>query len=145
MLEFFEQYGANILTLIIALTGAATSIKSFVDTIKLSRSVKLTQSDTMQQVQITREGIVEAFKTAKIPTEWKISISNQVDQKLEAWAEKFLTMFEEHERIRTELAVANTKILAYTAAFNKLTPEEKEHIEELIKQVTEKDKIIEVA
>ena len=144
MIEFFRIYGGDILAGIVALCGAGTAVFSFIKTIKLNKSVKLTQDSTMQQIAITQEGIVKAFQTAKIPTEWKISISNQVDQKLEAWAAKFLTMFKEHEDIRTQLAIVNTKILAFTAAFNKLSDEDKAKLEELIKQVTDKDKILEV-
>lgn len=143
-MDFFVTYGADILAMIIALCGSGTSVLMFIRSIRLNRSVKLTQDSTMQQITITKEGIVEAFKRSKIPTELKISISDQVDKKLEAWAAKFLTLFEEHERIRTELAIANTKILAFTAAYNKLTDEEKAKIDETIRQITDKDRIVEV-
>lgn len=143
-MDFFVKYGADILAMIVALCGTGTSVFMFIRSIRLNRSIRLTQDNTMQQITITQNGIVEAFKRAKIPNELKISISNQVNKVLEDWSAKFLTMFEEHERIRTELAIANTKILAYTAAYNKLTDEEKAKIDETIKQITDKDKIIEV-
>lgn len=144
MLEFFEMYGADIMSMVVAITGAATALTTFIKTINLNKQFKMLQKVTSEKIEITQQGIVEAFKTAKIPSEWKISISNQVDKKLEDWAAKFLTMFEEHERIRTELAVANTKILAFTAAYNKLSDEEKARVDELIKEITDKDKSIEV-
>ena len=144
MLEFFETYGADIMAMIVAIASAATTITTFFKSLNLSKQFKALSKVTNEKIEITQNGIVEAFKTAKIPTEWKISISNQVDKKLEEWAAKFLIMFEEHERIRTELAVANTKILAYTAAYNKLSDEEKAKIDAAIKQITDKDKTIEV-
>ena len=144
MLEFFEQYGPSILAAIVALSGAITSVWSAIKMFKTEKRVKLDQAETKEALQITQEGIVEAFKRAKIPTELRVSINEQVDKKLETWAEKFLTMFAEHEELRDKLAVANAQILAYTAAFNKLSVEEQAEINELIKQITEKDKNVEV-
>lgn len=144
MLEFFQIYGPSILAAIVAAGGAITSVCATIKMFKTEKRVKASEAQTKEDIRVTREGIVEAFKKSKIPTEWKISISKQVDEKLEAWAEKFLIMFKEHEDLRTQLAVANTKILAYTAAFNKLSSEEQEEINELIKQITDGDKTIEV-
>ena len=53
-------------------------------------------------------------------------------------------MFKEQEELRTKLAVANTQILAFTAAFNKQSTEKQTEINELIKQITDGDKVIEV-
>lgn len=144
MLEFFQIYGPSILAAIVAAGGAITSVCATIKMFKTEKRVKASEAQTKEDIRVTREGIVEAFKKSKIPTEWKISISKQVDEKLEVWAEKFLIMFKEHEDLRTQLAVANTKILAYTAAFNKLSPEEQTEINELIKQITDGDKTIEV-
>lgn len=144
MLEFFQLYGPSILAAIVAAGGAVTSVCAVIKMFKTEKRVKASEAQTKEDIQITREGIVEAFKKSKIPTEWKISISKQVDEKLEMWAERFLTMFKEHEDLRTKLAVANTQILAYTAAFNKLSPEQQAELNELIKQITDGDKTIEV-
>lgn len=144
MLEFFQIYGPSILAAIVAAGGAITSVCATIKMFKTEKRVKASEAQTKEDVKITREGIVEAFKKSKIPTELRLSISKQVDEKLEAWAEKFLIMFKEHEELRTKLAVANTQILAFTAAFNKLSPEEQEEINELIKQITDGDKVIEV-
>ena len=144
MLEFFQIYGPSILAAIVAAGGAITSVCATIKMFKTEKRVKASEAQTKEDIRVTREGIVEAFKKSKIPTEWKISISKQVDEKLEAWAEKFLIMFKEHEDLRTQLAVANTKILAFTAALNKLSPEEQTEINELIKQITDGDKTIEV-
>lgn len=144
MLEFFELYGPSILAAIVAAGGAITSVCATIKLFKSEKRIKAENAQMQEDVKITREGIVEAFKKSKIPTELRLSISKQVDEKLEAWAEKFLIMFKEHEELRTKLAVANTQILAFTAAFNKLSPEEQTEINELIKQITDGDKVIEV-
>ena len=144
MLEFFELYGPSILAAIVAAGGAITSVCATIKLFKSEKRIKAENAQMQEDVKITREGSVEAFKKSKIPTELRLSISKQVDEKLEAWAEKFLIMFKEHEELRTKLAVANTQILAFTAAFNKLSPEEQTEINELIKQITDGDKVIEV-
>lgn len=144
MLEFFQIYGPSILAAIVAAGGAITSVCATIKLFKSEKRIKAENAQMQEDVKITREGIVEAFKKSKIPTELRLSISKQVDEKLEAWAEKFLIMFKEHEELRTKLAVANTQILAFTAAFNKLSPEEQTKINELIKQITDGDKVIEV-
>lgn len=144
MLEFFELYGPSILAAIVSAGGAITAVCATIKLFKSEKRIKAENAQMQEDVKITREGIVEAFKKSKIPTELRLSISKQVDEKLEAWAEKFLIMFKEHEELRTKLAVANTQILAFTAAFNKLSPEEQTEINELIKQITDGDKVIEV-
>ena len=97
-----------------------------------------------EKVQITREGIVEAFKVAKIPTEWKISVSKQIDSKLSDWRDEFLTIVKENEMTRTILMTMILKILNYTAASNKLTEEEKAKINELIRSVSEEDATLDI-
>ena len=144
MLEFFQLYGPSILAAIVAAGGAVTSVCATIKMFKTGQQVKASEAETKNAIAITQDGIVEAFKQAKIPSDLKISLSNQVDKKLEEWAAKFLTMFKEHEDMRTQLAVANAKILAFTAAFNKLSPEEQQAIEDLIKQITETNKTVEV-
>lgn len=144
MLEFFQIYGPSILAAIVSAGGAITAVCATIKLFKSEKRIKAENAQMQEDVKITREGIVEAFKKSKIPTELRLSISKQVDEKLEAWAEKFLIMFKEHEELRTKLAVANTQILAFTAAFNKLSPEEQTEINELIKQITDGDKVIEV-
>lgn len=144
MMEFLEFYGPQILACIVAVAGSISSVSAAVKMFKSEKRLKASESQIKEDIKITQEGIVEAFKKSKISTDWKVSISKQVDQKLEAWAEKFLIMFAEHEELRTKLAVANTKILAFTAAFNKLSTAQQEEINELIKEITEGDKTIEV-
>ena len=80
------------------------------------------------KIQITQEGIVEAFKQVKIPSEWKISISSQVDKKLNDFTETFMKQYQENEATKYLMIYLCLKILANTAAANKLSEEDKEPV-----------------
>lgn len=142
--QFFVDYGGTIVACITSICSAIVALWSMIKCFGINKSVKKSETETAEKIQLTQEGIVKAFETARIPTDWKISVSKQVDKKLEDWAEKFLIMFKEHEDIRTQLAIANAKILKNTAAYNKLSDKEKQEVEELIKALNEIDKTIEV-
>lgn len=137
MLEFFAEYGAQIATTIISLASLSGSIYGITRIFKSNKTLS-------EKVQITREGIVEAFKVAKIPTEWKISVSKQIDSKLSDWRDEFLTIVKQNEMTRTILMTMILKILNYTAASNKLTEEEKAKINELIRSVSEEDATLDI-
>lgn len=137
MLEFFENYGADLIALIIAICGAVTATMSLIRVVKLG---KQTKSD----IQITKDGIVEGFKMAKIPSEWKVSISNQVDKKLQEWTDKFIEIVKENEELRTRMTALTLKILSYTQASNKLTEEEKAILNDLIKLIKLDDATIDI-
>lgn len=140
MQEFINNYGAIIISIITFIGALATAIATMRNGIVANKKISKLNND----IQITQNGIVEAFKKAKISPELKLSISSKVDTILNEWANKSLKLIQDNEELRTKLAVANTKILSYTAAFNKLSNEEKAEINSLINEVTEKDITIEV-
>ena len=144
MLEFLTQYGSDILAALVSVTAVFTSIVGLAKSLKIGKKVDTNAATTQQEIQITREGIVEAFKTAKIPTEWKVTVSNQLMQQLNKFRDDFIIMFKEQEELRTKLTVAAVKILNYTAASNKLTESEKQEINELIKMITDEDATIDI-
>lgn len=144
MLEFFEMYGPSILACVVAAAGAVTSLTSLIKSLRSEKRMNISKEQMQEDIKITQQGIVEAFKKSKIGSEWKVSVSNQIDKKLEAWSTQFIAILNEHEELRTKLAVANTQILAYTAAFNKLSEEEKKKIQDLVSEITENDTTIEV-
>lgn len=144
MLEFLTQYGSDILAALVSVTAVFTSIIGLAKSLKIGKKVDTNAATTQQEIQITREGIVEAFKTAKIPTEWKVTVSNQLMQQLNKFRDDFIIMFKEQEELRTKLMVAAVKILNYTAASNKLTENEKQEINELIKMITDEDATIDI-
>ena len=144
MLEFLTQYGSDILAALVSVTAVFTSVVGLAKSLKIGKKVDTNAATTQQEIQITREGIVEAFKTAKIPTEWKVTVSNQLMQQLNKFRDDFIVMFKEQEELRTKLMVAAVKILNYTAASNKLTEDEKQEINELIKMITDEDATIDI-
>lgn len=144
MLDFLAKYGADILAGVIAVCGAVTSVCAVVKMWKSEKRIKVHEEQTREDIAVTREGIVQAFKQAKIPTDIKVSISNQVTKILTEFENKVLEMFREQEQIRTGLVLFCTKIMANTAAYNKLTDTEKEALEQLMKQINEQDKIVEI-
>ena len=137
MLEFFQNYGADILALIVAIGSMATCIAQVIKARNLSK-------ESRQEIQITREGIVQAFQKAKIPTEWKIDVSKQIDKKLQEFADKLISIVKEHEEVRDLATLGILKILNYTAASNKLSAEEKAQIEEIIAKISEEDKTVDI-
>lgn len=144
MLDFITQYGADILAALIASAGAITSVCAVIKMWKSEKRLKKTEEQTKEDIAITREGIVQAFKQAKIPNELKLDISNKVMQVLTDFENRVLEMFREQEQIRTALVLFCTKIMANTAAYNKLTETEKEALEQLMKQISEQDKTVDL-
>ncbi len=141
-LSFLTENTAEISTAIIAIASMVASSMGVSKSQKSEKRMITLGKTTQSELQITKEGIIEGFKAAKMNEEWKVSISNQVDKKLDDWSTKFLTLFEEHEKIRTELAIANTKILMLTQAYTALSAEDKEQIQEVISELG--DHVIEV-
>lgn len=142
MLDFLTQYGADILAGVIAVCGAVTSVCASVKMWKSEKRIKQTEEQTREDIAVTQEGIVQAFKQAKIPNDLKVDLSNQVLKLFTDFENKVLEMFREQEQIRTGLVLFCTKIMANTAAYNKLTDTEKEALDQLMKQINEQDKIV---
>lgn len=144
MLDFFVNYGADITALLIAIAGLTTAIATLRKAFNTGKKVDIVNMTTDEKIKITREGIVEAFKTAKIPTEWKISVSKQVNETLEKWRDDFITCMKNNQSSTNAVMLMMLKILSYTAASNKLTEEDKNTINELIAVISEDDKTIDI-
>lgn len=144
MLDGFQVDGATILAWVTAAASLILAITGFIRAIKSERRTKREVSSLKGDIVVTREGIVNAFQTAKIPTDLKVDLSNKVDEKFELGLERVVATIKEHEELRTKLMIANTQILAWTAAFNKLSEADKQKINDLIKEMTDKDSTVEV-
>ena len=123
--------GENYIELFALITGVGGAITSIASIIKVFKSDK----ENKQDIKITREGIIEAFKKAKLPTDLRVSLTKQVDEKLNAMSDKLLAEVKEREAKVTKLAAYACKILANTAAFNKLSVEEQADINECISEL----------
>lgn len=144
MLDFLETHVVDILAAVVAMCAAITSLCGTIKMFKSEKRIKNSESRTKEDIAITREGIVQAFKQAKIPNDLKVDISKQVYKILDEFENKILETFREQEQLRTSLVLFCTKIMANTAAYNKLTDTEKQALEELMKQINEADKTIEI-
>ena len=145
MLEFFAQHGPAILAGMTAIGSLVASITGLVKVFKTNQKINAEQAKTQTEIQITREGIIEAFKAAKIPNEWKVTVSKQVEAYLTKFRDEFITMFKENEQARDLIMISILKILNFTAASNKLTEDEKKQIDDLIKQITDEDNTIDIS
>ena len=145
MLEsFWSTWGADILACIVAAAGAISAVCATIRMFKSEKRMKQLEQETKESVQITQEGIVKAFKTAKINPDIKVSIAKQVDEVLKQWAVTFTDTVKKHEEVHTKLVLMVAKIMANTAAYNKLTEEEKAELERVMKEIVEDDGLVEV-
>ena len=137
MLEWFTQYGPIILTAITSVGSAASAVYAVGKVFKLGKTIKKNSTETTEQIKITQAGIVEAFKTAVVPTEWKISVSSQIATQLTEWKNEFLAELEKREKQRTDYLVCSLKILSNTKAYDALSKDDQIRTTDLIKSVDE--------
>lgn len=145
MLEWLTQYGPIILTGLSSLGTAASTIYAIGKVFKLGRKIEKNSVETTNQIKITREGVVEAFKTAVVPTEWKISVSSQIAKQLTDWKNEFFTELEKREKTRTDYSLYSLKILSHTKAFEALDKDDRTKTQDLIKLVGEEDSTIDIS
>lgn len=141
MLEWLSTYGLDILLGILSSGGLYAGISGIVKTTKLNKKIDKTVDEKIGKVQedivITQEGVIQAFKQAILGNDFKISINNQIDKKLTDLAEKLISTVKENEELRTRLTVLTAIILKNTAAYNKLTDEEKGEMNVLVNNLGE--------
>lgn len=127
---------------ITAICGAVVSIFSFLKALKSEKRTKAELTRTNTDVVITREGIVQAFKSAVVTKDLKISINGQVENILGEWADKILAIIAKNEERRTKMIYWVLKILDYTAASDKLTTEQRSEINELLAMIADEEQIV---
>ena len=139
MLEFLTDWGFQLAAGILGATGAAGGISAIYYMIKLGKKVKKERQLTEQDIQITREGIVEAFKTATLPNEVKVSINKQVEDILTKTRDEIIDKLKKDTELTQKAQMAILKILSFTAASAKLTDEEKAEIQKIFDVVEGKE------
>ena len=144
MLEFFAQYGPYIVSGIISAGALAGAIYNIRKCIKLGKKVDTTTIDMQKQMQISREAIVEAFKTAKLPNEIRLNIITKVEEILVQARDTIIETIKQNEAIRTTSNLLILKILKFTAASNKLTEDEQQQIEDILKLLSDEDTTIKI-
>lgn len=138
-MEWFAQWGGLILSTLVGTGALGGSVKAIIEIVKTNKRLKLVQTETRANLEVTQQGIVEAFKTAKIPTDLKVNLSKQVTETLSKWKEEFMKEYAKIDALKTKMMAMILQILSYTAASNKLTEEQKAEIDQLLKLITEKD------
>lgn len=138
-MEWFAQWGGLILSTLVGTGALGGSVKAIIEIVKTNKRLKLVQTETKANLEVTQQGIVEAFKTAKIPTDLKVNLSKQVTETLSKWKEEFMKEYAKIDALKTRMMAMILQILSYTAASNKLTEEQKAEIDQLLKLITEKD------
>lgn len=145
MLEFLSSYSVETTAIVTALCGAIGAIVSLIQVFKNNIKINKNNELTKQDIKITREGIVEAFKSAKIPNEWKISVSTQVNKMLVSFRDEFIKLYKENAEISNKLLAISAKVLSFTAASDKLTADEKKQLQDLILLLNKEDYTIDIS
>ena len=145
MLEWITQYGPMILTIITALSSAAGAIVALGKVFKIGKKVEKSSAETSEQIKITKSGIVEAFKTAVVPTEWKITVSSQIAKQLTDWKNELFAEFEKREKRRDDIVIQSLKILSHTKAYDALSKDDQITTQDIIKLVNEEDSTIDIS
>ena len=144
MVEFLEQYGASIVAIAIAIAGMITAIFNFKKAAELNKQIKINADAARQDVAVTRQGVIDAFKAAKIPTEWKIDVSNKINTALNNFRDEMITLIKSNQAFVNDVLLMAIKILSFTAASDKLSEEDKAKLQELIQLIDESDKTINI-
>ena len=142
MLDFLAQYGPMITMGLTALGSLGVALYNFKQVLTMGKKVDENVANTNQSIQITQQGVIEAFKTAKIPTEWKIDVSSKIASTLTDWQQKIENLVTGKLAQTNQMLNMALTILKNTAAANKLTDAEKAQVEEIQKQVSEDDKTV---
>ena len=141
MIEWLEANAPGILAVVMTLCGNITSISTLIKSLNFITTIKSELNSLRKDIQVTREGVVEAFKEAVIPGEIKIEISKQVNKILSDAMQEFKEILVNNQETMAKMMVYMLKIMKNTAAYNKITDEEKS----LLKTLISNDTIIEMS
>lgn len=144
MLEWLTTNGFALVAGILGTLGTVGATWAVTKVFKVGKKVNGAINVAKEDVKVTREGIVEAFKSANIPSEFKITISNQVNQLFTMFKDELLKIVQHNaDYINTAVSLM-LKILSYTAASDKLTDDEKALVNDWIKQISDAEKTIDI-
>ena len=139
-LEWIEANAASIgivCSVIIGICGVITALFGVVKAIKTGKVSTAQYNDLVSKIDVTQNGIVEAFKQVKFPTDWRVDLSKKVEAKFEELSEKLYSKLIAQDEAKTRLIIYMAKIISNTAAYNKLTDEEKAELNSLLTYVNE--------
>lgn len=147
-MDYLVENVNSLVAVIMAICGTTTvggtvvAIISFVKALKTEKRINTAVKTTEQDVKITREGIVQAFKDTVVTKDVKVSVNTQVTKILNEGLNEFKKIIAESEAKRTNMIYWCLKILHYTAANNQLTPSQQAEINELLANIAEEEQIV---
>ena len=121
-----------------------TAVFNFKKAAELNKQIKVNADAARQDVEVTRQGVIDAFKSAKIPTEWKIDVSNKIDKSLSKFRDETIDLIKSNQATTNDLLLMAIKILQYTKASEKLNDDEKARLDEMVKLIKDEDKTIDI-
>lgn len=142
MLEWLEANAGSIAvicSIVVGVCGAIAAIASMFKAIKTGKVSTAQYKELCEKIGVTQEGIVEAFKQVKFPTTWKVDLSNKVEAKFDELTNKLYNKIIVQDEAKTRLIIYMAKIMSNTAAYNKLTNDEKAELNSLLTVVNELD------
>lgn len=132
IIEWLKANAVEICGIVTAIAAALGSVFACLTSARTSKRAKKDCNELDNKVQMTREGFVKAFQETKFPTNFKIDLSNKVDKVLTENFAKFKAETLGYIEDYRKLLIFVSKILYNTAAYNKLTDEEKAELDNLI-------------
>ena len=111
MIEWLEANAPGILAVVMTLCGNITSISTLIKSLNFITTIKSELNGLRKDIQVTREGVVEAFKEAVIPGEIKIEISKQVNKILSDAMQEFKEILVNNQETMAKMMVYMLKIM----------------------------------
>lgn len=152
-MDIIIEYGEKIVQWLATISAFVVSVTMFVKSLKSETRVtdaftafktavnnEVTALDT--KVNITRQGIVQGFKDAVVTKDVKVSVNSQVKKIIDEKMDTLITVVKKNEEKRTKIAYWNLKILANTAAYDKLTVEQRGELQEVMADIAEDETIV---
>lgn len=137
-LDVFIEIAKGIAAIVGAIVAAIMYIKSLKSE---KRNIEQINKNT-KDVAITKEGIVQAFKSSIVSKDVKVSINTQVERIMDRKFEDLLIEIKRDNENKTQMVYWCLKILEWTAAANKLTPEQRSELVNLMNQISKEECII---
>ena len=139
-LQWIEANAASIAlvcSIVVGVCSAVAAVASMLKAIKTGRVTTAQYNELRDKIGVTQEGIVEAFKQVKFPTTWKVDLSKKFDAKFDELSNRLYNKLVNQDEAKTRLIIYMAKIMSNTAAYNKLTVEEKAELTSLLTIVNE--------
>ena len=124
-------------SVVVGLCGAVAAVASMIKAVKTGKVSTAQYHELNEKIGVTQQGIIEAFKQVKFPTTWKVDLSKKLDTKFDELGNRLYNKLVHQDEAKTRLIIFMAKIMSNTAAYNKLTDDEKAELTSLLTVVNE--------